>query len=145
MHSRWRAYAKAGRLALRHFHHVTLVVEHDGVVETFRTQMFVVAVNAYDLTQTGVVAPKTSFSDGRLSIYTLSFMSRLQFMGAAAKYLRGRISDVAGFRSIRTAALSVDTGKRSLRFSVDGELMEMETPLQIASIPAGLLVRMGGD
>ncbi|MDQ3280466.1 MAG: hypothetical protein M3Q69_03550 [Acidobacteriota bacterium] len=142
MHSRSRAYMKAGRLAFRHFHHVTLVVEHDGIVETFRTQMFVVAVNGYDLSATGVVAPKTSFSDGRLSIYTLSFMSRFQFVRAAAKYLRGRIADVDGFRSIRTAALSVDTGKRSLRFSVDGELMEMETPLQIASVPAGLLVRM---
>ena len=49
MNSRWAAYLKAMRLALHHFPHVTLVVELDGRVETFRTQMFVVAVNSYDL------------------------------------------------------------------------------------------------
>jgi diacylglycerol kinase family enzyme len=90
---------------------------------------------------TGLVAPKTSLTDGRLSIYSLSFMSRWQFMRAAAKYFRGKIHDVPGFRTVRTAQLRVDTGKRRLRVSVDGELLEMEAPLQIAAVPASLLVR----
>lgn len=141
MHSRWRAYFKAFRLALHHFPHVTLVVELNGRVETFRTQMFVVAVNAYDLSTTGVVSPKTSFNDGRVSIYTLSFMSRWQFIRAAAQYFRGKIGEVPGFRSIRTSQLNVDTGKRRLRISVDGELMDLGTPLQIVAVPSSLLVR----
>jgi diacylglycerol kinase family enzyme len=141
MHSRWRAYAKAVRMALHHFPHVTLVIEHDGRVETLRTQMFVVAVNAYDLTQTGVVSPKTSFEDGRLAIYSLSFMSRIQFAAVAAQYLRGKISNVPGFRSIRTSQVRLDTGRRRLRVSIDGELVDLDTPLQIASVPASLLVR----
>ena len=141
VNNRWAAYFKAARLALRHFPHVTLVVEHDGRVETFRTQMFVVAVNAYDLSQVGIVAPKTTLHDGRLSIYSLSFMSRTQFMRAAAKYFRGKIGDVPGFRSIRTAQLRVDTAKRRLRVSIDGELVVMQTPLQIAAVPSSLLVR----
>jgi diacylglycerol kinase family enzyme len=141
MHSRWRAYLKAIRLAMHHFPHVTLVVEHDGKVETLRTQMFVVAVNAYDLSQTGVVSPKTTFNDGRLAMYSLSFMSRLQFIGVVAKYLRGRMSDVPGFRSIRTTSLRLDTGKRRLRVSIDGELVDLDTPLQLAAVPASLLVR----
>ncbi len=141
MNSRWAAYLKAVRLALHHFPHVTLVVELDGRVETFRTQMFVVAVNSYDLEQVGLVAPKTTFNDGRVSIYSLSFMSRLQFVRAAAKYFRGRIGDVPGFRRSRTTQLQVDTGKRRLRISLDGELMDMQTPLQIAAVPSSLLVR----
>lgn len=141
IHSRWRAYLKAARLAMRHFPHVNLIVEFDGRVETFRTQMFVVAVNAYDLTQAGVVSPKTTFNDGRLAIYSLSFMSRLQFIRTAAKYFRGKIMEVEGFRRIRTAQLRVDSAKRHLRISIDGELVDMEMPLQIASVPASLLVR----
>jgi diacylglycerol kinase family enzyme len=141
MHSRWRAYAKAGRLALRQFPHVSLVVELDGRVETFRTQMFVVAVNSYDLNTSGLVAPKTTFNDGRVTIYSLSFMSRTQFVRAAAKYLRGKIVDVPGFRRVRTQKLSVDTARRRIRVSVDGELIEMDTPLQIACVPSSLLVR----
>jgi diacylglycerol kinase family enzyme len=144
LHSRWRAYAKAFRLALHHYPHVTLVVELDGRVETFKTQMFVVAVNAYDLSQVGVVSPKTTLNDGRLSIYSLSFMNRPQFIRAAAKYLRGRIGDVPGFRSTRTMQMRVDTGRRRLRVSIDGELTEMQTPLQITAVPSSLLVRAPG-
>jgi diacylglycerol kinase family enzyme len=141
VNNRWSAYFKAARLALRHFPHVTLVIEHDGRVETLRTQMFVVAVNAYDLSTVGMVAPKTTLHDGRLSIYSLSFMNRTQFIRAAAKYFRGKIVDVPGFRRIRTAQLRVDTGRGRLRVSLDGELMEMQTPLQIAAVPSSLLVR----
>lgn len=141
MHSRWRAYMKAARLAMRHFPHVNLIVELDGRVEKLRTQMFVVAVNAYDLTATGLVSPKTTFNDGRLAVYSLSFMSRFQFMQAAAKYLRGKIMEVEGFRRVRTQQLRVDTGRRRLRVALDGELVDMETPLQIVSVPASLLVR----
>ncbi|HEX8409103.1 MAG TPA: diacylglycerol kinase family protein [Thermoanaerobaculia bacterium] len=141
MNNRWRAYFKAIRLALRHFPHVNLVVELEGRVETFRTQLFVVAVNAYDLSQPGMVSPKTHFNDGRVSMYSLSFMSRLQFIRATAKYFRGKIADIPGFRSTRTTQMRVDTGKRRLRVSIDGELVEMETPLQIACVPSALLVR----
>jgi diacylglycerol kinase family enzyme len=141
MHSRWRAYAKAARLALRQFPHVVLVLELDDRVETVRTQMFVVAVNTYDLKQTGLVAPKLSFNDGRVTIYSLSFMSRPQFVRAAAKYLRGKIVDVQGFRSVRTTHLRVDAARKRMRVSVDGELVELETPLQIAAVPSSLLVR----
>lgn len=141
MHSRWRAYFKAARLALRRFPDVTLVIEHDGHVETLRTQMFVVAVNAYDLSQSGIVSRKTTFTDGRLSMYSLSFMSRFEFARAAAKYFRGKIADVEGFRRVRTAQMRVDTGRRHLKLSLDGELIDLETPLQIAAVPSSLLVR----
>jgi len=141
VNSRWSAYLKAARLALHHFPHVTLVIELDGRVETLRTQMFVVAVNSYDLSQVGMVSPKTTFNDGRVSIYSLSFMSRTQFIRAAAKYFRGKIGDVEGFRSTRTTQLRIDTGRRRLRVSIDGELVEMQTPLQIAAVPSSLLVR----
>lgn len=145
LHSRWRSYFKAVRLALRQFPHVTVIVEHDGQVETLRTQMFTVAVNSYDLTQGGVMVPKTNFNDGRLTIYSLSFMSRWQFVRAAAKYLRGRITDVPGFRRVRTKKLRVSTSRGHLRVAVDGEIVPMQTPLQIAAVPSSLLVRVPGE
>ncbi|HEX8173420.1 MAG TPA: diacylglycerol kinase family protein [Thermoanaerobaculia bacterium] len=140
-HSRWRAYAKAARLALRHIPHVHLVLELDGRVETLRTQQFVVSVNAYDLTQIGFVSPKTNLDDGRLSIYSLGFANRWQFIRGAARYFRGRIDELPGFRRTRTKQVRVLSAKRRLRVSIDGELIELETPLQISAMPASLLVR----
>lgn len=141
MHSRWSAYFKALRLALRHFPHVTLVLEMHGRVDTLRTQLFVVAVNEYDLSTTGIVAPKTTLSDGKLTMYSLSFMTRWGFVRAAAKYLRGRIKDVHGFKRVRLTQVRIDTGRRRLRISVDGELMDLPTPLQVMAVPSALLVR----
>lgn len=144
MHSKWSAYAKAVRLAMRQFPHVTLVVELDGRVETFRTQMFTVAVNAYDLSQVGLVSPKTTFTDGRLSIYSLSFKSRLQFIAAAATFFRGNITEDPGFRRVRTKQLRIDSAHRTLRVAVDGELLELAMPLQFVAVPSSLLVRAPG-
>lgn len=140
-HSKWRAYARSARLALRRFHHVTLVLEHDDRMETIRTQMFAVSVNSYDLTQAGIAAPKTTFEDGRLTIYTLSVPNRMALVRAAAKFFRGRVGEVEGFRGIRTRQLRIDTPNPTLRVSIDGELVDATTPLQIAAVPAGLLVR----
>jgi diacylglycerol kinase family enzyme len=143
-HSKWRAYAKGIRLALRSFPHVTLVVERDGKVETFRTQLFIVSINSYDLGSTGMVALKTSLDDGRLTIYSLSFTTRIGFARAAAKYFRGKISDVPGFRRVRTQSLRIDFARETLKVSVDGEVMKLAPPLQIAAVPSSLLVRTGG-
>ncbi|HEX8152194.1 MAG TPA: diacylglycerol kinase family protein [Thermoanaerobaculia bacterium] len=140
-HNKWRAYARAIRLAIRSFPHVTLILELDGRVETLRTQLFVVSINSYDLTQSGIVSLKTSLDDGRLTIYSLSFMDRWQFVRAAAKYFRGRVGEVPGFRSIRTQTLRVDFARTKLKVSVDGEVADLAPPLQIAAVPASLLVR----
>lgn len=141
-HSKWRAYARAFRLALRQYHHVTLLVDLDGHLQTMRTQLFVVSVNAYDLTQVGLVSPRVSMDDGRLTVYTLSRMDRPQFIRAAAKYFRGRIDQVEGFRQIRTRQLRIDFARAKQRVSVDGELWDMSAPLQITAVPASLLVRV---
>jgi diacylglycerol kinase family enzyme len=140
-HHKWRAYALAMRLALRKFPHVTLLVDVEGKTDTIRTQLFVVSINSYDLTQSGVVSLKTSLDDGRLTVYSLAFMSRMRFVKAAAMYLRGRVQEVDGFRRVRTQTLRIDFARERMRVSVDGELIELQPPLQIAAVPASLLVR----
>lgn len=141
-HSKWRAYARSLRLAMRQFRHVSLVVEIDGRVETIRTQLFVIAINSYDLTHAGLVALKTSLDDGRLTVYSFGFMSRVQFVRAAAKFFRGKLEQVEGFRRIRTEKLRIDTARPTLRVSIDGEVREMPPPLRITAVPASLLVRV---
>lgn len=140
-HHKWRAYAMALRLAMRKFPHVSLVVDAEGRSDTIRTQLFVVSINSYDLTQSGLVSLKTSLDDGRLTVYSLAFMSRLRFVSAAAMYLRGRVHEVDGFRRVRTQTLRIDFAHRKMRVAVDGELMELKSPLQIVAVPASLLVR----
>ena len=102
-------------------------------------------MNAYDLTTTGMVALKTTFEDGRLTIYSMSFKSRFAFIRAAAKFFRGKIGEVEGFRSIRTPQVRIDFAKKKLKVSIDGEVTDLASPLQIAAVPASLLVRVPGQ
>ena len=141
-HSKWRAYFLGLRLAMRQFRHVTLVIELAGRVETVRTQLFVVSINAYDLTQAGLAAPKVNLEDGRLTIYSFGFMSRVQFIRAAAKFFRGKLEEVEGFRQIRTEKLRIDAARAVLRVSIDGEIRDLVPPIQIQAVPASLLVRV---
>jgi diacylglycerol kinase family enzyme len=141
-HSKWRAYAKALRMAIRQFKSVSLVVQIEADrVEVVKTQLFVISVNSYDLSQTGIVSLKSSLDDGRLTIYTLSFMNRIRFIMAAAKYFLGRMEKVEGFRRIRTRQLRIDSAHRHVRVAVDGEPVAFAPPLQIVAVPASLLVR----
>lgn len=140
-HHKWQAYAMAIRLALRKFPHVNLMLDVEGKADMIRTQLLVVSINSYDLTQSGVVSLKTSLDDGRLTVYSLAFMSRMQFVKTAAMYMRGRIQEVDGFRRVRTQTMRIDFAHQKMRVSVDGELIELRAPLQIAAVPASLLVR----
>lgn len=141
-HSKWRAYAKGAHAAMRRFPGVKLAVEIDGRPQSIKAPMFAILVNSYDLKQGGLLLPRTSFTDGRLTVLTIGDIDRLQFAIAAAKYLRGRISEVAGFKSVRAKAVRVDTAHHRVRLALDGELIYMTPPLQAEIVPSSLLVRM---
>ena len=141
-HSKWRAYLRATRLAMRQFRHVSLVLELPDRMDTLRTHLFVVSINSYDLTQAGLVALKSSLDDGRLTIYSFDFMSRSQFIAVAAKFFRGKLDQVDGFRRIRTEKLRIDASYPSLKVSIDGELNDLAPPLHVSAVPASLLVRV---
>lgn len=139
-HSKAAAYVQAIRMGMRQFHHVTLVVDVEGKLETLKAVLFVVSVNTYDLSQAGFVARKTSLDDGRLTVYSLAEMDRRTFVRAASKFMRGKIEEVQGFRRMRTTHVRIDSA-RDIPVAVDGELQDFTCPLQIVAAPASLLVR----
>ena len=138
---RWSAYALAGREALREFPKVTVILEMEHRIETVRAEMFAVAINAYDLSRAGLLVPKTTLDDGQLSIYSLSSKTRVDFMLAVAKYLRGHVGSIEGFRHFRSRRLRIDSPHR-LRVALDGELRDMKPPITVSAVPASLLVRV---
>ncbi|MGA7617500.1 MAG: diacylglycerol kinase family protein [Thermoanaerobaculia bacterium] len=138
---KWKAYRRALGLALRRFPHVSLALETPHSLETVRTQLFAVSVNSYDLSKIGILAKKVTLDDGRLSVYWLPFQTRIQFTRTLLRYLRGQLEDVDGFRRLATTRLRVDAPHRRVSIAVDGELFEMERPLNISINPAALVVR----
>lgn len=138
---KWKAYWKSTRLAARHFSHVSITLEAPHRMEVIKTQLFAVSVNAYDLSRIGLMAPKMSFDQGRLTAYWLPYMDKLRLINSIAKYLRGRVSEVAGFRWMHTVSLKVHSGRPLLRIGTDGELYDMKPPLHVTVHPSSLLVK----
>jgi diacylglycerol kinase family enzyme len=139
---RWKARLWAAYTTLRKFPHVSLVVETEHHQEVIRTHMFMISNNSYDLSRIGVEAPRTTLSEGRLSVYWLPHISRLRLMSFAAHYLAGRVREAPGFRSFRTSRMKMNASKRSLHIGLDGEVLEMPTPLVITTVPQSLLVKV---
>ncbi|HEY5609799.1 MAG TPA: diacylglycerol kinase family protein [Thermoanaerobaculia bacterium] len=138
----WRAYAYAAWAVYQRFPHVSIALETPHHAEAIRTHVFMVSVNPYDLSGFGIVAPRTSLESGRLCVYWLPHMPKVEFVRTVARYVRGRITAIDGFRSLQTTHLRVQSSRSELRVGMDGELFELHQPLAISVEPKSLLVRV---
>lgn len=139
---RWKARMFAAYSTLRHYPHVTLAIETEHHQEIVRTHVFMVSNNTYDLSRMGIEAPRSTLSEGRLSVYWLPHMPRIALMKFAAHYLAGRVREAPGFRSFRTQRMKVQSTRVSLHVGIDGEVFTLTTPLIITSVPQSLLVKV---
>ena len=139
---RWKARFWAAYHTFRKYPHVTVTVETEHHHDVIRTHVFMVSNNSYDLSRVGIEAPRTTLSEGRLSVYWLPHLRRLDLMRFAAQYLRGRVREAPGFRSFRTSRMKMQTPRDHLHLGMDGEVMTMRTPLVITTVPQSLLVRV---
>lgn len=144
-HSKWRAYLKATRLAFKRFRHVSVTIESAERMELVKTHVFAVSVNRYDLNTLGVVAPKTSFTDGRLSVYWLPYTTKLRFIRTLARYLRGSMRHGDELRTLSTLAVKVQSSKSHVRSGIDGELVELQMPLRVSIVPRGIRMKVPAE
>lgn len=139
---RWKARLYAFYTTLRKYPHVHLAVEAEHHHESIRTHLFMVSNNPYELERFGVEAPRSSLTQGRLSVYWLPHMSRWRLMRMAARYAAGRVRTIPGFRSFRTLRLRVQSSRPEVKVGIDGELFALATPLIVTTVPQSLLVRV---
>jgi YegS/Rv2252/BmrU family lipid kinase len=140
---RWKARMYAAYTTLRRYPHVALNIESEHHHEVVRTHVFMVSNNTYDLSRVGIDAPRSTLSEGRLSVYWLPHMPRVALMKFAAHYLAGRMTQAPGFRSFRTQRMKVQSSRLRLHLGIDGEVFTLVPPLVITSVPQSLLVKVG--
>jgi diacylglycerol kinase family enzyme len=139
---RWKARLYAAYMTLRKYPHVTLNIESDNRNDVIRTHMFMVSNNTYDLSRIGVEAPRERMTEGRVSVYWLPHIPRLELTKFVAKYLAGRVRNAPGFSSFRTTRMRVNSSRPRLHVGIDGELFDLAPPLVMTAVPQSLLVRV---
>lgn len=139
---RWKARLYAAYRTLRKYPSITLNIETAHHHEIVRTHVFMVSNNSYDLSRIGIEAARNTLEEGRLSVYWLPHISRWKMMKFVAHYLAGRVREAPGFRSFRTAAMKMQSARKTIRVGIDGEVFTIETPLVITTVPKSLLVKV---
>ena len=139
--SKIKAVAFATVHALRKFPHVSLTLETPHRVEAITTHVFMVSVNPYDFSRIGLVAPRTDLQGGRLSVYWLPHMPKLEFIKVLAAYVSGTIEE-GRFRVTHTPKLRIQASKSYLHVGMDGELFKIPPPLTVTIAPQSLPVRV---
>ncbi|MEO8216364.1 MAG: diacylglycerol kinase family protein [Acidobacteriota bacterium] len=139
---KFTAYRYAIISALKKFKHVSLEVETAHRIQSIRTHVFMVSVNPYDVGRIGMMAPRETLEGGMLSVYWLPHIARIRLIRLVARYLSGKMELGEDFHSVRTPELRVRSSHKTLRFGMDGELVEMAPPFQIALVPKSVLVKV---
>lgn len=134
------AYSTSLIGSLRRLRTVTLNIQTEQRSEIVKTPVFAVAVNRYDFDAPGVVAPKVSFVDGQLAVYWSPSGERWYLLKLLARFISGTLVLGRHMRTLNTRELLVKSTQSRMRIVMNGELVTMNTPLQIRIHPRALRI-----
>lgn len=140
-YTKYRAYMKALRFALRRFPHVAVELETEHSMEVIKTHMLAIAVNEYDMASGGLLVPKLSFNSGVLTAYWIPYRAKWSYFFTLVRYLRGKIRAGDDMRRMSSRVVKVRSKRRTLKAGIDGELVELKVPFEVRIVPAALRIR----
>ncbi|MBC7603010.1 MAG: diacylglycerol kinase family lipid kinase [Ramlibacter sp.] len=136
---KWLALLNASLHAARRYPLLSLNMEIDGKQLNRRSAFVFIGNNEY--TMTGFeIGERAGLADGKLSLYVTQRMGRFGLVRLALRALFGRLEQARDFDMLLATSVVVDTHKKLMRVSTDGEVTKMETPLRYRSRPGALRV-----
>jgi len=136
---KWPAFAWACLAALHRFpfHTVTLTV--DGQERVRRTAFVFVGNNDYCM-QGVDIGERACLDAGQLCVYVARHSTRWGLFVFALAALFGQLQRVRGLDHLLTDHLRIETHKPTMRVATDGEVTDLDTPLEYRSRPRSLRV-----
>jgi diacylglycerol kinase family enzyme len=136
---KWLAAAWAGLAALRRFPFMSIRMTVDGQRLARRTPFVFIGNNAYTM-QGLAIGERERLDAGVLSLYVAQKPTRLGLLRFAFDAMFGKLGDERDFDIVHAAAMEIDTRRRVLRVSTDGEVTLMRPPLRYRVRPGALNV-----
>lgn len=135
--SKWNAFFWALLSVARRFPFYRITVSIDGQEHRRTTPFVFIGNNCY--TMEGFhIGQRDRLDAGVLSFYSAQGIGRFGMFKLAFSALVGRLHQASNFESELTTELTIETKRRSLRVSTDGEVNVMNAPLRYR-IRAGAL------
>lgn len=127
---KWTAFVIATGRVLRRFPGVVVRVSSDQATGTFRTPFLFVGNNEYQVEGISI-GRRACLDQGRLYAYVAPRLRARDLPKLGASALLGRARRHPSLRAFATDELEVSTpGRRMLRVALDGEVVDMPTPLR---------------
>jgi len=137
----WPAFFWAALAALRRypFLHVRLVV--DGKDRVRRTPFVFIGNNEYRM-DGFAIGERTVLDRGRLSLYVAQRPGRLKLLMLALRALTGRLRQARDFDAMGATEIVIESRRKRLHVSADGEVTSMTPPLRYRIRPRALAVML---
>ena len=136
---KWPAFVWATLGALRRFPFHTVTLCLDGQEHVRRTAFVFVGNNDYDMEGVDIGA-RPRLDRGQLCVYVARHAGRAGLLLFALAALFGLLHRVRGLDHLLTDRLRIEARGPRLRVATDGEVNEMEPPLEYRSRPKSLRV-----
>jgi diacylglycerol kinase family enzyme len=136
---KWPAFARAALNAFRRYPFLQLRVHADGGERLRKTAFVFVGNNEYEIAGLNF-GGRTCLNAGKLAFYLANETGRWGVLRLAAHALVGRLHLAEDFEAFCIDEARIESGKRSLLVSTDGEVTRMKTPLHYRIRPKALRV-----
>jgi diacylglycerol kinase family enzyme len=139
---KWRAMLRGGWEALARFPVLGLTLRLPQRTLSLRTPQLVVGNNPYQ-TRLFQLGRRAELDRGELWVYVAHSLGRFGFLRLALRALLGRLEQEHDFQALcTTGTLRIETRRAGhrIRAALDGELVELESPLAFRTRPGELLV-----
>ena len=140
---KWPAFAWAFLSALKRFPFMTLRIDVDGLESEIKTPFLFVGNNPYEINGLNI-GRRQSLQGGTLSIYYAERAGRWRLFVFALHALLGRLDSTHDFQQTTAKRLHICSRHHSLRLATDGEVIQVETPLDCRILARALKVYLPG-
>jgi diacylglycerol kinase family enzyme len=142
--SRFIALISGLKTVFRAHRHMRITLELEGREQSMRTSTLFVGNNRLQMEQVGIGALSEAVEDGALVAVAPKRVGKLGMLGLLVRAMLGRLGEAENLVSFSFRRLTVRPwrfyGRRRVKVAVDGEVVEMHTPLEFRVLEGQLLL-----
>jgi diacylglycerol kinase family enzyme len=139
--SKWPAFARAVVNAFRRYPFMTLRVSLEGQERAFKSAFVFVGNNEYQVSALNF-GGRACMNGGKLGFYFGNRTGRLGLLRLALRALVGRLNQAKDFEAFCVEHARVESRRRTILVSTDGEVNRMAPPLEFRIRPGALRVNV---
>jgi diacylglycerol kinase family enzyme len=136
---KWRSFLWASLSVLRRFPFLVVRIEVESEIRDFVTPVVFIGNNEYRMEGFDIGARET-LEDGALCVYIVKKQRRAALVRLSLAALLGRLEQARDFESLTATELVIETNRKRVLVSTDGEVQPMSSPLHYRIRPRDLRV-----